>query len=107
MPLPDTTWVERTGRDNEGDKFSRSVYVHGSGRILAVVCCPINADEYQFIVFFYCEVPDEVLLGTDFRFISLESGQTFVETILGMFNPFAGKAVKPVAVVATSKVAST
>ncbi len=89
--MQDVNWAPYSGRDSDGDKFNRLALVHGSGRILASVNLPMNADEYQYFVYFFCEVPDEILMGSDFRFVSAESAQAFVEKILGSFDWAAGK----------------
>lgn len=89
--MTDATWAPYSGRDTDGDRFNRLALVHGSGRILASVNLPLGADEYQFFVYFFCEVPDEILAGSEFRFVSAESAHAFVEKILGSFDWAAGK----------------
>lgn len=84
------TWMDRAGRNREGDKFQSVVMVHSSGRILARIVCPV-ADEYWYSVHFTCVIPSSLLSvdhqRIDLDFFDVESAQRFIENILERFNP--------------------
>ncbi len=82
-------WLERRGRNAEGEKFSTEILVHGSGRILARVSLPLG-DEYHHRVFFYVSVSKKALAKPDdcHDFIDLGSAKRFAEAILrGLPDP--------------------
>lgn len=77
------TWINKSGRDSDGDKFETEVCVHGSGRILARIACPL-ADEVHYTLYFYMEIPEKLLKtsGCDLRFIDVDSAKRFADDVL-------------------------
>jgi len=76
-------WIHKSGRDSDGDKFETEVCVHGSGRIVARIVCPL-ADEVHYAVYFYISIPERILKtsGEDLRFIDVDSAKRFADDIL-------------------------
>jgi hypothetical protein len=89
--IGDFAWNEFEGRDAEGDKYKHVFCLHGSGRILATIDCPIMPGRYVFHATFDCSIPETVLKdgGRCFDFIDEESAKRFVECVLTSFDPFA------------------
>lgn len=81
------TWLERKGRDSDGDAFRVLILLHGSGRVLARVRCPAANDEWRYGVLFDCKVPEEVLPGDCFDFVDEDSAMRFAEQVLSTFDP--------------------
>lgn len=93
MKRDELDWQYRSGRDHEGDSFSVHLLVHGSGRILAKVFCPVAAGEFQCRVQFYCKIPKTILANPEecFDFIEDAAAMRFAESVLLKFDPFAAE----------------
>lgn len=91
----DFDWQLREGRDHDGDKFKHWVLVHGSGRILAKVYCPISGDDYNCEAAFFATVvgrEKDLRDERDMRFMDVESAKQFTEEALADFSAEAEKA---------------
>jgi hypothetical protein len=77
-------WQFRAGRDWQGDLFRVWCGVHGSGRILVKIFCPVVSDEFVHRVSFYVTVPKTVLADQNecFDFIDVDSAREFALSVL-------------------------
>ena len=95
MNREDLTWAHKEGRDEQGERFSCEILIHGSGQILARIFCPIG-DEFNFRVAFYVYVPATVLAKPDefHDFIDLDSAKRFTERVLLSYDPVSPPAAQ-------------
>ena len=96
----DFDWQYHEGRDRDGEKLSDWVLVHGSGRVLAKIMCPLTPGEYHYQIYFFTGAAKEarqlVYDGDgDIRFMDLMSAQRFCEEALTSYSSTPLKTKKP------------
>ena len=92
----DFLWQHFEGRDHDGERFSREVLIHGSGRILAKVYHPLSRDGSDYLCAFFAGGKD-LRADSDQRFVDLDSAKRHCETMLADYGsgPKVESTVRP------------
>jgi hypothetical protein len=82
-------WERKRGFNYEGDPFHELIAMHYTGRIIAVILCPLSRDGFSYEVQFKVRVKGggEDCYG-DLEFFSERAARRFVENAFSRFNPF-------------------